>query len=48
MIHDILERRLVEEERDAWGTRKEEAIKDYQMDLVKKGNVEDLMADLDA
>ena len=48
MIHDILERRLIEEERDAWVTLKEEAIKDYRMNLVKKGNVEDLMADLDA
>jgi hypothetical protein len=48
MIHDILERRLIEEERDKWKTLKEQAIEDYRMNRVKIGNVADLMADLDA
>jgi len=47
MIHDILERRLIENNRDEWILLKEQALEDYHTNNVKRGNLDELMADLD-
>ncbi len=47
MIHDILERRLIENNRDEWILLKEQALEDYHTNNVKRGNLDELMTDLD-